>query len=78
MGPLVAELLKNPEIVERAGACLRSTGYDHIDVVLADAEEGVPANVPYDRIIVTAGAWDIPPAWLEQLSPDGRIVVPCD
>ncbi|GAA2681794.1 methyltransferase, FxLD system [Nonomuraea recticatena] len=66
----------DPEIVERAGSCLRSTGYDHVDVVLADAEEGVPANAPYDRIIVTAGAWDIPPAWLEQLRPDGRIVVP--
>ncbi len=64
------------EIVERARMCLRSAGYDRVDVVLADAEEGVPANAPYDRIIVTAGAWDIPPAWLEQLSADGRIVVP--
>ena len=33
-------------------------------------------HAPYDRIIVTVGAWDIPPAWLDQLTPDGRIVVP--
>jgi protein-L-isoaspartate(D-aspartate) O-methyltransferase len=44
--------------------------------VLADAEDGVPGGAPYDRIIVTAGAWDIPPVWLSQLAPDGRLVVP--
>jgi protein-L-isoaspartate(D-aspartate) O-methyltransferase len=31
---------------------------------------------PYDRIIVTAGAWDLPPAWQDQLAPGGRLVVP--
>lgn len=46
-------------------------------MVLADAEDGVPGGVPYDRIIITAGAWDIPPAWIAQLSsPKGRLVVP--
>jgi len=47
-----------------------------VNVVLADAENGVSDHVPYDRIIVTVGAWDIPPAWVEQLAPGGRIVVP--
>ncbi|MGH3983615.1 MAG: hypothetical protein ACRDST_13270 [Pseudonocardiaceae bacterium] len=47
-----------------------------MNVVLADAENGVPERGPYDRIIVTAGAWDIPPAWVEQLAPGGRIAVP--
>jgi protein-L-isoaspartate(D-aspartate) O-methyltransferase len=37
----------------------------------------VPGGAPYDRIIVTAGAWDVAPAWITQLSPDGgRLVVP--
>jgi len=45
-------------------------------VVLADGEYGVPGHAPYDRIIVTAGAWDIPPAWPDQLAPGGRLVVP--
>ncbi|MGV9386234.1 methyltransferase, FxLD system [Nonomuraea sp. NPDC003707] len=66
----------DPDIVERAGAFLHEAGYDQVDVVLADAEQGVPMAAPFDRIIVTAGSWDIPPAWLEQLSPAGRIIVP--
>ena len=37
---------------------------------------GHPADAPYDRIIVTAEAWDIVPAWWEQLAAGGRLVVP--
>lgn len=66
----------DPDIVERARTCLTTAGYDRVEVVLADAENGVPEHAPYDRIIVTAGAWDIPPAWVGQLSAAGRIVVP--
>jgi protein-L-isoaspartate(D-aspartate) O-methyltransferase len=64
------------DIVDRARAGLARAGYEQVNVVLADAEQGVPQNAPYDRIIVTVGAWDIPSAWLDQLAPDGRIVVP--
>ncbi|WP_328708870.1 methyltransferase, FxLD system [Microbispora hainanensis] len=66
----------DPDIVERACTCLKAAGYDRVEVVLTDAENGVPEHAPYDRIIVTAGAWDIPPAWVDQLSKVGRIVVP--
>ncbi|GAA1582941.1 methyltransferase, FxLD system [Actinoplanes couchii] len=66
----------DPDIVERARTGLARAGYGQVNVVLADAEHGVPENAPYDRIIVTVGAWDIPPAWLDQLTPGGRIVVP--
>ncbi|GIH73493.1 methyltransferase, FxLD system [Sphaerimonospora thailandensis] len=66
----------DPDIVERARTCLNEAGYHHVKVVAADAEEGVPDAAPFDRIIVTAGSWDIPPAWIDQLADDGRIVVP--
>ena len=66
----------DPEITGRAARCLAAAGYGQVRVVLADAENGVPDHAPYDRIIVTAGAWDIPPAWSGQLSPGGRLVVP--
>lgn len=64
------------DVVGRARAGLARAGYEHVNVVLADAEHGMVHHAPYDRIIVTVGAWDIPPAWLDQLSAAGRIVVP--
>ena len=42
----------------------------------ADGGYGDPAGAPFDRIIVTAGAWDIAPAWLDQLEPGGLLVLP--
>ena len=64
------------DVVERARACLTSAGYDRVNVVLADAEGGVPDGAPYDRIIVTAAAWDIAPPWIGDLAETGRLVVP--
>jgi protein-L-isoaspartate(D-aspartate) O-methyltransferase len=66
----------DPEIVDRARDCLATAGYDRVEVVLADANHGVPEYAPFDRIVVTAGVWDIPSAWLAQLSNNGRIVIP--
>jgi protein-L-isoaspartate(D-aspartate) O-methyltransferase len=66
----------DPDVTERARRCLAESGYHRVRVVLADAEAGVEDHAPYDRIIVTAGAWDIPPAWVTQLNAAGRLVVP--
>ncbi|MFC0862172.1 methyltransferase, FxLD system [Sphaerimonospora cavernae] len=67
----------DPEVTERARALLESTGYgDAVTVVLGDAEQGVPEAGPFDAIIVTVGAWDIPPAWLRQLGDSGTLVAP--
>lgn len=64
------------DVIDRARAGLQRAGYEQVNVVLADAEHGVAQHAPYDRIIVTVGAWDVPPAWLDQLTRHGRIVVP--
>lgn len=66
----------DPFVVNRARQYLAEAGYPQVEVVEADAETGVPARAPFDRIIVTAGAWDIPPSWTEQLTQDGVLVVP--
>ncbi|MET9290826.1 methyltransferase, FxLD system [Streptomyces sp. NPDC003077] len=66
----------DPEVVERARRCLTAAGYERVRVMRADGEEGEPKQAPYDRILVTAGAWAISPAWVEQLAEGGRIVVP--
>lgn len=69
----------DPEVVERARRCLTTAGYDaSVRVACADGEFGCPERGPFDRIIVTVGSWDIPPAWIDQLAEHGRLVVPLD
>ncbi|OEJ21091.1 methyltransferase, FxLD system [Streptomyces subrutilus] len=66
----------DPDVAGRARELLDATGYHGVRVVLADAEHGLPDTGTVDRWIVTVGAWDIPPAWTDQLAEDGRLVVP--
>lgn len=63
-------------VTAAARRCLASAGYGRVTVACGDGADGLTAGAPYDRIIVTAGAWDLPPAWLDQLGPSGRLVVP--
>ncbi len=64
------------EIADRARVCLATTGYRDVRVLCGDGEFGAAEYGPFDRIIVTVGTWDIPPAWVEQLAEGGRLVVP--
>jgi protein-L-isoaspartate(D-aspartate) O-methyltransferase len=66
----------NEDVAEGARRNLNAAGYAGVQVICGDGEDGYPATAPFDRVIVTAGAWDILSAWLEQLTPAGRIVVP--
>jgi protein-L-isoaspartate(D-aspartate) O-methyltransferase len=64
------------EVTDRATRCLTAAGYNDIEVICADAEYPLTPARTFDAIIVTVGAWDIPPAWSSQLAPEGRLVVP--
>jgi protein-L-isoaspartate(D-aspartate) O-methyltransferase len=64
------------DMVARAQANLAAAGYLNVTVVCGDGAFGVPGYAPYDRVIVTAGAWDLAPGWLAELGPGGRIVLP--
>jgi protein-L-isoaspartate(D-aspartate) O-methyltransferase len=65
----------DPEIAERAQRGLRAAGAA-APVAVADGRAGFALGAPYDRIMVTASAPEIPRAWLEQLADGGRLVVP--
>lgn len=64
------------EIAARARRNLAAAGFDRVQVVCGDGGFGYQSGALYDRIILTVGADDIVPAWHEQLTPDGRIVLP--
>jgi protein-L-isoaspartate(D-aspartate) O-methyltransferase len=66
----------DPDVTDQARRALDSTGYGNVNVITRDGVLGAPEHAPYDRLIVTVGAWDIPTTWWDQLSPGGRLVVP--
>ncbi|HEY3954821.1 MAG TPA: methyltransferase domain-containing protein [Streptosporangiaceae bacterium] len=65
-----------PDLVGRARAVLATAGFTGVTAICGDGADGVPEHAPYDRIIVTAGVWDLAPQWLTQLAAGGRIVAP--
>jgi protein-L-isoaspartate(D-aspartate) O-methyltransferase len=64
------------DLTTGARAGLAAAGYHQVQVICGDGALGHAVSAPYDRIIVTAGAWDIVPAWWQQLAVGGRLVVP--
>lgn len=66
----------DPDVTTAARRALDATGHGHVHVITRDGALGAPEHAPYDRIILTVGAWDLPPALSNQLAPAGRLVVP--
>lgn len=64
------------DLAAGARAHLAAAGIGNVDVVCADGGFGWQQGAPYDRIIVTAGAWDVAPAWQQQLKSRGRLIAP--
>ena len=64
------------EFCAEARAHLRAANVEGVHVICADGWDGCAEAAPFDRIIVTASAHDIAPAWLQQLEGGGRLVVP--
>jgi protein-L-isoaspartate(D-aspartate) O-methyltransferase len=64
------------ELATSAAERLQRLGYDNVEVRAGDGSLGWPEHAPYDGIIVTAAARDVPPALVEQLKPGGRMVIP--
>ncbi|MEV6986494.1 methyltransferase, FxLD system [Sphaerisporangium sp. NPDC051017] len=66
----------DPDLVDNAAAHLAAAGAENVSALLADGASGLPEHAPFDRIQFTVGAGDVPTAVLEQLAPDGRLVIP--
>ena len=65
-----------PELAAQAQERLERLGVDNVHLHVADGSGGWPPQAPYDAILVSAGAPQLPPALLEQLKPEGRLVAP--
>lgn len=65
------------DLVSYARDNLQRCGYsDHVDVILGDGSLGLTDEAPFDRIMVSAAASEIPRPLLDQLAKNGRMVIP--
>ncbi|MES9898778.1 MAG: protein-L-isoaspartate(D-aspartate) O-methyltransferase [Sedimenticola sp.] len=68
------------EIIEplskQALRLLDQLGYDNVTCRVGDGHDGWPEEAPFDGIIVTAAAADIPPALVEQLKVGAKLIIP--
>lgn len=64
------------QLAERAARNLASAGCDNVHVRHADGTEGWSEEAPFDAILVSAGAPDVPKSLMRQLKIGGRMVVP--
>ncbi len=67
-----------PELAEFARNNLAKTKIKNVQVIEGNGNLGLPEKAPFDKIIVTAGAPEIPPALVEQLKQGGKIIIPVD
>lgn len=65
-----------PELAKESAERLKGMGYKNIECKSGDGYQGWPEHAPYDIIIVTAAAKEIPGPLIDQLAENGRLVIP--
>ena len=65
-----------PELAQQAAERLKILGYYQVKVKTGDGYRGWPEAAPFDAILVTAAAPQVPPALTAQLKEGGRLVIP--
>lgn len=79
LGEIAAEVYTIERIkglADRAVAVLEDLGYDNVHVRHSDGTLGWPEHAPFDGIVVSAGAPEVPESLKQQLAVGGRLVIP--
>jgi protein-L-isoaspartate(D-aspartate) O-methyltransferase len=64
-------------LAENARKNIMNAGYsDRVKIVNADGSKGYPEKAPYDRVVVTAAAPNVPEPLIEELKPSGILLIP--
>src|SRR5579864_8851896 len=72
----VISIERHESLAESARALLAALGYSNLKVVTGDGTQGFLESAPYDAIVVSAAAAEIPPALIGQLGEGGRMIIP--
>lgn len=76
MGAKVYTIERQKKLFEKTDHLLRQLGYGLIRTFLGDGYAGLPMFAPFDKILVTAGATQLPETLIDQLAPNGKLVIP--
>ena len=74
--PRLFSIERNADLARAASARLSELGYKNVILKTGDGSLGWPEHAPFDRIVVTAGAPDLPPPLFEQMVEGGILVIP--
>jgi len=72
----VYSLERIPELANEATQRLRELGLSNVEVRTGDGSQGWEEHAPFDGVIVTAAAAEVPSELVRQLKPGGRLVIP--
>jgi protein-L-isoaspartate(D-aspartate) O-methyltransferase len=67
---------RHERLAKHALDCITALDIKNVTIHIGDGTRGWPANAPYDAIIATAAAPDVPKPLLNQLADGGRLVIP--
>ena len=72
----VISIERHESLAESSRALLAALGYSNLNVVTGDGTRGFPEAAPYEAIVVSAAAAEMPPALITQLGEGGRMIIP--
>ena len=67
---------RQAELVRASRDRLKVLGYDNVTIVEGDGTRGYPREAPFNAILAAASGSHVPKPLIDQLSPDGRLVMP--
>jgi len=72
----VTSMERHPALADAAREVLDNMGYENVRVVAGDGTRGFPEAAPYDAILVSAAAAELPSTLVSQLAEGGRMIIP--
>ncbi len=72
----VVSIERHAALADSARSLLATMGYKNLRVLAGDGSRGFPEGAPYDAIIVSAAARELPYELVEQLAEGGRMIIP--
>jgi protein-L-isoaspartate(D-aspartate) O-methyltransferase len=76
MGAKVYTIERQKKLFDKTEKFLHDIGFGNIRTLYGDGYEGAPRFAPFDKILITAGATEIPEKLIDQLKPGGIMVIP--